>query len=248
MGGETRLPSEPVVPRKGDTVLWRGEAVTVLWYEHPYAYFRRDVHTDRDLYRARLSEIGPYLSPLRRDYTRADQASPAEIVREALAKSDARIGANPKHAAGSVKPGMHCIPPSMMMWLGYVMQTGADKYGAFNWGQSAVVWSVYYDAIQRHLNAIQAGETNDPESGAPHLAHIAACCAVALDAYLQGKLVDDRPVGRTAPLGGVMDEIKALMAKRRAGEKPAPHPLAGEAVEMHTTGTLPAADKVLFNS
>lgn len=105
---------------------------------------------------------------------------------------------NPKHATGSAKSPMHFTPPAPLFALGRVFAHGAAKYGAFNWGDAGVVASIYYDAMQRHLAAWYAGETIDPESGEPHLAHVMACCAIVMDCAALGNLVDDRPIGKTS--------------------------------------------------
>lgn len=47
---------------------------------------------------------------------------------------------------------------------------GASKYAAHNWRRK-YEWSKSVDAALRHLHAFNDGETNDPESGLPHLAH-----------------------------------------------------------------------------
>lgn len=100
---------------------------------------------------------------------------------------------NPKTAYGMAKPSFHCIPPAALIYLGAVMKNGADKYGLMNWRQHSVTFSVYYNAMLRHLFAILDGEWEDPESGQPHLAHVMACATVILDAKENGKLNDDRP-------------------------------------------------------
>ena len=100
---------------------------------------------------------------------------------------------NPKTAFGMQKPSFHCIPPAALIYLGAVMKNGAEKYGLMNWRQHAVTFSVYYNAILRHLFAVLDGEWIDPESKQPHLAHVMACATVILDANENGKLNDDRP-------------------------------------------------------
>lgn len=75
-----------------------------------------------------------------------------------------------------------------------VHKHGADKYGVRNWRKDPIRASTYIAAIQRHLDAWAAGEDLDRDSGLPHLSHIRACCAVALDAGMHGTLVDDREV------------------------------------------------------
>ena len=69
---------------------------------------------------------------------------------------------------------------------------GADKYGPFNWRLTGVCASTYVHAILRHLNAWRNGEDTDPESGRSHIAHVACCCNILLDAAACGTLDDDR--------------------------------------------------------
>jgi hypothetical protein len=101
---------------------------------------------------------------------------------------------NPKTAQGVKKPGgMHCTPPVALMELGKVMASGAAKYGPFNWRTDSITFSTYYNAMMRHAYAMLDGQWIDPESGAPHAAHMMACAAILIDAERQGMLNDDRP-------------------------------------------------------
>jgi len=118
-----------------------------------------------------------------------------ETVDQALEGVDkTSVRENPKEAPGSVKPGISYIPPSAILLESMVMKGGAEKYGKFNWNKDPVKASTYYDAAFRHLASYYAGEELDPESGLPHLAHVRACMAILIDAQLNGKLIDDRPV------------------------------------------------------
>jgi hypothetical protein len=69
---------------------------------------------------------------------------------------------------------------------------GARKYGPWNWRTNKVCATTYIGAIMRHLTAWQDGEDLDPDSGLTHLAKIAACCNILMDAQHCGTLVDDR--------------------------------------------------------
>ena len=69
---------------------------------------------------------------------------------------------------------------------------GALKYGRANWRETGVRFTIYYDALRRHLDALYEGEDIDPDSGLPHLAHILACAAILADAQATGNLNDDR--------------------------------------------------------
>lgn len=100
---------------------------------------------------------------------------------------------NPKSVFGVQKPGFNAIPPVALIHLGAVMGNGAGKYGTMNWREHAVSFSVYYNAMLRHLFAVLDGEWIDPESGQPHLAHVMAGAGIVLDAHANKKLNDDRP-------------------------------------------------------
>lgn len=87
------------------------------------------------------------------------------------------------------------------------MKLGREKYGPCNWRGDAVRASVYIDAMFRHLARWWDGESMDPESGASHLAHIAAGCLIVMDAADCDQLIDDRPPG-----GPAVEVIEALTA------------------------------------
>jgi hypothetical protein len=74
----------------------------------------------------------------------------------------------------------------------WVLAHGGAKYGVRNWLLDPILLKTYVGAIRRHLNAWADGEDLDPDSGKSHLAHIRACCAVALDAMNHGTAVDNR--------------------------------------------------------
>ena len=73
------------------------------------------------------------------------------------------------------------------------MANGAKKYGAYNWRETGVQASIYFEAAMRHLLAWWDGEERAEDSGVKHLAHSAACLAIIFDADSIGKLIDDRP-------------------------------------------------------
>lgn len=54
-----------------------------------------------------------------------------------------------------------------------VLTFGAKKYQAHSWHKVENGQERYRDALYRHLSAYEGGEVNDPESGLPHLAHVA---------------------------------------------------------------------------
>ena len=54
-----------------------------------------------------------------------------------------------------------------------VLEYGARKYQPNSWQHVPNAKERYEDALDRHLNSWKSGEVVDPESGLPHLAHIA---------------------------------------------------------------------------
>lgn len=108
---------------------------------------------------------------------------------------------NPKETAARNKPPLANIPSGALVPVCLVHQHGHDKHGPYNWRETPIHLMTYAHAIQRHLAAWIDGEDMDPESGLPHMAHIAAGCNVVLDAIAHGKFLDDRPPkGRGAEL------------------------------------------------
>jgi len=87
------------------------------------------------------------------------------------------------------------ISPFFKQDMAAALTDGAKKYGRTNWLTPGLNYSRVMAAAQRHLTAWEGGETNDPESGVPHLAH-AACCLMMLHEYdrrgLRRSELDDR--------------------------------------------------------
>lgn len=100
---------------------------------------------------------------------------------------------NPKDIAAVNRAPLHLNPDTALCEMSLAMLEGARKYGAYNWRGAPVRASVYVAAAQRHLARWWNGADRDPSSGASHLAHVMACCAIVLDAMTAGTLVDDRP-------------------------------------------------------
>ena len=100
---------------------------------------------------------------------------------------------DPKKAAGAQKPQLQNIPPELNRQVSQALECGAIKYGPWNWRDNNVELMTYLGAMKRHIDAIIDGEDIDPESGAHHLGHVTAGCAIVLDARKHGTLVDNRP-------------------------------------------------------
>lgn len=76
-------------------------------------------------------------------------------------------------------------PAAFLEELGVLYGLGAKKYARNNWRQG-YKWSLTADALYRHWLAVMSGEWEDPESGLPHVIHIAWHCATLHTFYEEG--------------------------------------------------------------
>lgn len=125
--------------------------------------------------------------------------SSGEVKRESVDPT------NPKDLLGLKKAPLRLVPPALTIATAPVMALGAKKYGPYNWREKPVRFTVYLEAMLRHIYAILDGQTLDPESGRPHVAHVAACAGILLDADPLGQLVDDRFT--SGPAAAMLDEL-----------------------------------------
>ena len=128
----------------------------------------------------------------------------------AVVGGTSNVAENPKAACGAVKPLLGLVPAIFTVQIALALAWGARKYGRFNWRKDPVRGSTYVSAMERHLALYAAGEDVDPETGVSHLGHVAASCAILLDAAAAGTLRDDRSA--TESLRPAMEAAQALMA------------------------------------
>ncbi len=89
------------------------------------------------------------------------------------------------------KAPIHLIPPELVLAVAHVLGNGTKKYDARNW-ENGMSWGRVFSSLMRHLWKWWGGETDDQESGLPHLWHAAARVAM-LVAYESRKVgIDDR--------------------------------------------------------
>jgi hypothetical protein len=135
-------------------------------------------------------------------------------IRPLLHSSKPSNPINPKDIAGSDKIPLHLWPTTASALGSLALLDGALKYGRTNYRAVGVRASIYYDAMNRHMNAWFEGEDADPSSGLPHLAHALACIAILVDSEAAGKLNDDRMIA-----GGhraLMDDLTPHVARLKA--------------------------------
>lgn len=114
---------------------------------------------------------------------------------------------DPKRDIGSSKASLACLPLTGIVLAGEVMRQGAEKYGAYNFRDTDVLCSVYFDAIIRHLFQWWEREDIDEDSGMPHLACVLANCALLLDGWWRDSLTDDRPQS-PIDMAKLLDEVR----------------------------------------
>lgn len=117
---------------------------------------------------------------------------------------------NPKDAIAGKKLPLSIVPSTLEVFATLAFLEGALKYGKFNWRIAGVKFSVYIDALKRHTKKLEDGEWADKKTGVPHLASILACAGIPLDAYVCGKLKDDR--APAAPTSDLIDRLDAAVA------------------------------------
>lgn len=83
------------------------------------------------------------------------------------------------------------LPVQPLREVARVYGYGARKYSERNW-ERGYPFSWSYSALQRHLNAFWGGESIDPESNLPHLAHAVFHCLALMEFERTHKEKDDR--------------------------------------------------------
>lgn len=126
---------------------------------------------------------------------------------------------NPKDLIGSTKLPLSLIPGTTKAYLAIGHLEGHTKYGLCNWRSAGVRFSIYLDALERHIEKMKGGQWVDPQTQVPHIANAITCLSIIIDAYESKKLIDDRPIG--APVADVLDRMSQNVAhlKNLYGDK-----------------------------
>ena len=84
------------------------------------------------------------------------------------------------------KPDFSLLSPLALSYLTAVLDFGARKYAAHNW-RKGIDQTRLIAAAMRHINAFNAGEDLDLETGLPHMAHAMCCCMFSIEQMYAGE-------------------------------------------------------------
>jgi hypothetical protein len=159
---------------------------------------------------------GKYLviSCCREDTIRKDLTPEAVLsLQETHGGQVSKDDVNPKDAIGKAKVAFALFPFTAQAHASHAMMDGAHKYGPYNWREKRVSAEVYVHAAIRHIANWFEREETAGDSGAHHLGHAIACCAILLDAQETGHLLDDRPKNGAA-ISALLEKLnKAILEK-----------------------------------
>jgi len=92
---------------------------------------------------------------------------------------------------GSKVERFDLIPAEALREVAKHYGVGAGKYAEWNW-RRGYDWSLSLAALHRHLNAFQAGEDYDSETGSHHLAAVVFHCLTLITFEQEHPELDDR--------------------------------------------------------
>lgn len=117
---------------------------------------------------------------------------------------------NPKQVYGDKKPALAQLPLAGMVAQSLSHMDGDYKYTFRNWRDDPVEAITYVNAAIRHLMLWAEGEELTRDSQIPNLGAVMACCAILLDAQVNGTLIDNR--SHSAAAADYMHDAEAMVA------------------------------------
>lgn len=116
-------------------------------------------------------------------------------------RANLNAGMNPKDAHGIAKVPLAQNTPIGQILMSLGKGIGSVKYGPYNYRKAPVQAIVYLEALLRHTQLLIDGEDFDRDTGYPHVCFMLACADIVADAWINGMLVDNRPLaGRAGEL------------------------------------------------
>jgi hypothetical protein len=131
---------------------------------------------------------------------------------------------NPKKLMGDKKPPLHLLPLAGLIHQSLAHMDGDLKYGFENWNDKPVEKLTYIGAALRHIELYKYGETHTRDTGVHNLGAVMACCAIMLDAELNGNLIDNTKHSKaTCDLlqhaEAIVERLKDMQREREAKAK-----------------------------
>lgn len=105
---------------------------------------------------------------------------------------------NPKDKIGITKIAIGALPSTGVLWGASAAMDGAKKYGPYNWREEKIGYTVYLDAMLRHIYCLIDGEDYAKDSGKHHLGHIIATASILADSIVNKCVLDNRPIAGKA--------------------------------------------------
>jgi hypothetical protein len=96
-----------------------------------------------------------------------------------------------RHNSDKPKISMVLDANEAILGIAQVLMFGEKKYARGNW-LKGLPWTEIIDSLQRHVLAFNAGEDMDPESGLPHVDHIATNALFLSQMFKTQKALDGR--------------------------------------------------------
>jgi hypothetical protein len=126
---------------------------------------------------------------------------------------------DPKEKFGSAKPPLIQLPLVAVAHASVAHYDGDLKYGWRNWRDNPVEARTYLNAAMRHLQLWNEGEEYTRDTKVNNLGAVIACCAILLDAQVNGGLIDNRSKSQAAcdllhELEGTVLHLKEMQKER----------------------------------
>ena len=102
---------------------------------------------------------------------------------------------DPKQGEAIKKLSFNAVPITLRLLAAPANQSGADKYGVWNWlalPDGSMSLMTYINALERHLTLFRAGQDFTSDTNIHNLDSMIAGLAVVRDAMIFGKVHDDR--------------------------------------------------------
>jgi hypothetical protein len=113
-------------------------------------------------------------------------------------------GVNPKDALGYAKVPLHLVPETGIILQAVCMDDGNIKYGPYNYRVEPIEMLGYLSAAKRHISAVMEGQDFDSVTGKPHLGYAMATLGIVIDGWVNGTILDNRPL---QSVGGLMIDM-----------------------------------------